>query len=195
LLADTAFDWADGGFTPTDPDALTANVGALGVGLAINSTSSVTAIGYFSGIGDSGPDFIASALVNQSTAAALLFVRNRPGIGFNVLTTANASQIQLNVTGVAAGGEFARIDRGPLGSIPLPTAPTPTVNHPTVTGFYSLRDRTTHTVRVFTRFSDFSSALQSDVVQGATLVQFGAVGTYTQVINTVDASVATAVVE
>lgn len=195
LLADTAFDWADGGFTPTDPNALIADVGALGVGLAINSTSSVTAIGYFSGIGDAGPDFVATALVNQSTAAALLFVRNRPGIGFNVLTTANASQIQLNVTGVAAAGEFARIDRGPLGSIPLPTAPTPTVNHPTVTGFYSLRDRTNHTVRVFTRFSDFSSALQSDVVQGATLVQFGAVGTYTQVINTTDASVATAVVE
>ncbi len=195
LLADTVFDWADGGFTPVDPNALVANVGALGVGLGINSTSSVTAIGYFSGISDSGPDFTATALVNQSTAASLLFVRNRPGLGLNVLTTANASQIQLNVSGVAATGEVAIVDRGFLGSIPLPTAPTPTVTHPAVNGFYSLRDRTNQTVRIFTRFSDFSSALQSDIVQGATLVQLGAVGAYTQGINTLDATVAAAVVE
>lgn len=195
LLADTAFDWADGGFTPVDPNALTANVGALGVGLGINSTSAVSAIGYFSGIGDAGPDFAAVSLANQSTAAALVFVRNRPSTGFTVLTTANASQIQLNITGIAASGEFARVDRGFIGSIPLPTAPTPTVNHPSVNGFYSLRDRTTHTVRVFTRFSDFASALGSDIAQGATLDQLGALGAYTQNVNTVDASVAAAVVE
>jgi hypothetical protein len=180
LLPENAFDWADGGFTPVDPNAFTADVGALGVGLDINLTSFVTVTGYFSGIGDAGPDLVASALVNQSTAPALMFVRNWPGpIGFTLLVTANAAQIQLNVVGPPVVGEFALIDRGFIGSIPLPTAPTPTINHPTMNGFYSLRDRTNLTVRVFRRFSDFSSALQSDIVMGATLVQFGAVGIYT----------------
>lgn len=195
LLAETDFDWNDGGATPVDPDAFEADVGALGVGLGITSVSLVSVEGYFTGIGASGVDFVATALTNQSSAPSLLFVRNRIAVGFNVLVTANASQIQLNVTGTAAAGETAIIDRGLIGSIALPTAPTPTVNHPSVNGFYSLRDRTTHSVRVFTRFSDFSSALQSDIVQGATLVQLGAVGNYSAVINTIDASVATAVVE
>lgn len=194
-LADTAFNWSNGGFTPVDPNAFRANIGALGVGQAINSTSSVTVLGYFSEIADAGPDFTANALVNQSTAPALLFVRNDPNVGFTVLTTANASQIQLGVVGPPAVGEFALVDRGLLGSIPLPTGPTPTVNHPSVTGFYSLRDRTSNTVRIFARFSDFASALQSDIVQGATLIQLGALGTYTQAINSIDAGIATAVVE
>lgn len=195
LLPETAFDWADGGFTPVDPNAFEANVGALAVGQGINSTSTISAVGYFSGIADAGPDFTAVSLSNHSNSAALLFVRNRLSAGFNVLTTANAVQIQLNVVGVAAPGEVAIVDRGFAGSIPLPTAPTPTINHPTVNGFYSLRDRTAQTVRIFTRFSDFASALSSDIAQGATLVQIGAIGTYTQVINTIDAPIASAVVD
>lgn len=195
LLPETAFDWADGGFTPVDPNAFVANVGALGVGLGINSTSAVTAIGYFSGIGDAGSDFTATTLVNQSNAPSLMFVRNRLGTGFTVLTTANAVQIQLNVSGVAALGEVAVVDSGFSGSIPLPPGPTPTITHPAVNGFYSLRDRTSQTVRTFTRFSDFSSALASDIALGATLVQLGAVGDYTLAINSIDAITAAAVVE
>lgn len=194
-LPDNAFAWNDGGATPVDPNAFEADIGALGVGLGISSVSLVSTEGYFTGIGAAGVDFTADSVTNASTAAALLFVRNRLSTGFTVLVTANASQIQLNVVGPAAAGEVAIVDRGLVGSSPLPTAPTPTINHPSGAGFYSLRDRTSHTVRVFTRFSDFSSALQSDIVQGATLVQLGALGTYTAVINTVDAPIATAVVE
>ena len=137
----------------------------------------------------------ATALVNQSTAAALLFVRNRPNIGQNALVTANAQQIQLNLVGPPVFGEFAFVDRGFIGTIPLPNAPTPTINHPAGTGNYSLRDRTNHTVRVFTRFSDFASALQSDIAMGATLVQLAAIGEYTQLQNSIDTPVATAVVD
>jgi hypothetical protein len=189
------FHWSDSGFTPVDPHNFTADIGDLGVGLEISVVSSVDAIGFFSGIEDTGPDFTATALVNQSMAAALLFVRNRPNVGFTALVTANAAQIQLNLVGPAVPGEFAFVDRGFIGAIPLPNAPTPTLNHPAGTGNYSLRDRTNHTVRVFTRFSDFASALQSDIVMGATLVQIAAVGTYTQLQNSIDTAIATAVVE
>ncbi|MBL8859638.1 MAG: DUF4382 domain-containing protein [Planctomycetes bacterium] len=195
LLDQSAFDWPDGGFMPVDPNVFKADIGALGVGQAINATSIVSAVGYFTNVGASGADFNAVALTNESTAPSLVLVRNRPNIGFTVVTTANASQIQLNIVGVPVAGEFAVVDSGAAGSIPLPSGPTPTVNHPGNTGFYSLRDRTSHTIRVYTRFSDFASALQSDIVQGATLIQLGAIGTYTQSINVIDAGIATAVVE
>jgi hypothetical protein len=195
LLDDAAFNWPDGGFTPVDPNAFKAQIGALGVGQDISVVSTVNVLGYFSGIEDSGPDFTASALVNQSTSDALFFIRNRPGIGSNALVTANAIQIQVNIAGPPVAGETAFVDRGFAGSIPMPFAPTPTVNRASGTGNYSLRDRTSGTVRVFSRFSDFASALQSDIAMGATLVQLGAIGTYTQLQNSIDAAVATAVVD
>jgi hypothetical protein len=63
------------------------------------------------------------------------------------------------------------------------------------TGSYSLRDRGTGAMQVYTHFSDFSSALGSAILQGATLVQIAAQGSYNAGNNTIDAASATAVIE
>ncbi len=90
---------------------------------------------------------------------------------------------------------MATIDNGQAGSTPLPSAPTPTLTRPSMTGSYSLRDRGTNAIQVFTQFSDFASALGSAILQGATLIQIGAHGTYNAGTNVIDAASASAVIE
>jgi len=194
-LPQNLFTWTDSGTTPPDPSLFRAEVGSLGNGLAIVPGTNVTAHGYFAAVDDVGEDIVADAVANVDTGPSLLFVRNLAGTGFTVGVTTTTMQIQLSISGVAVAGETAVIDRGQAGTTALPAAPAPTVTRPGTTGTYSLRDRVTNTIQVFTQFSDYTSALGSVMAQGATLIQIGATGSYNAGTNTIDAAVSTAVVE
>ncbi len=191
------FAWGDGGSTPPDPTLFLANVGALGNGQAIVPTSNVAVRGFFSAVNDPGPDLVASALSNVDTGDAEVFVRNDPtaGVGIAVAVTTTTTVITLTISGTLASGEVAIIDRGHAGSIPLPTSPAPKLARVAGTGAYSLRDRSTGAIQVYTHFSDFASAVGSTLLQGATLVQIAGRGTYNAGTNTIDADSATAVIQ
>jgi uncharacterized protein DUF4382 len=189
------FTWTEGGASPPDPNAFTIDIGTLGNGLGIVTGSNATARGFFPPVDDVGPDFKADALNNADTDAVLILVRNDPNTGFTVGVTTSTTQIQLNIAGTATAGEVAVVDNGLVGTSPLATSPAPTLTRPSMTGTYSLRDRGTGAIQVFTHFSDYASALGSLIAQGATLIQIGATGTYNVGTNTMDASVSAAVIE
>jgi hypothetical protein len=192
-----AFVWPDGGLTPPDPSLFLGNVGTLGNGLAIVAGTNVSMSGFFSAVNDPGPDLVASTLSNVDTDVAVLYVRNDTavGTGIDVGVTTTTTTITLAITGTLSSGEVAVIDRGHAGSTPLPTSPSAKLVRASSTGTYSLRDRGTGAIQVYTHFSDFASALGSTTLQGATLVQIAAQGSYNAGTNTIDAATATAVIE
>ena len=61
--------------------------------------------------------------------------------------------------------------------------------------FYTIRDKVTGNVTLYLDFALFSNGLGALLAQGATLSQFVAVGPYTAGTNTVEASLASAVVQ
>jgi hypothetical protein len=194
-LPQGAFTWSEGGPTPPTPSTFHVDVGSLGAGLNIVSGTHVIARGFFTATDDVNQDFKASSLANADSAASLMLVHNEPAVGFTVLVSTSPTLIQITVSGAAAANELAIVDHGLLGSIPLPASPTPNMVRPSMTGFYSLRDRGTNAIQVFTHFSDFSSALGSAIAQGATVIQISGLGTYTSGTNSIDAAVGTAVIE
>ncbi len=194
-LPETVFTWTDGGGSPPDPDLFSMDVGALGNGLQIVSGSNVQARGFFPAIDDVNADFDAEALSNADLAASTMLVRNVVLGGFTVNVTTTTTDIQLGIVGAPAAGETAIVDQGFVGTVPLPAVPTPTIVRTGGIGSYSLRDRSTGVFLGFTQFSDYASALGSEIGQGATLIQIGATGVWNSGSNTIDATTSTAIIE
>jgi hypothetical protein len=193
LRSASDFDWSDGGTTPPDPTQMQVDVGSLADDLGIVDGTPVVARGFFPAIDDSGEDFVADALVNRDLAGSLLVIRDRL-LGFSVFTTTNASQIQFTITGAPGPLEIAAIDRGFVGVIPLPSAPLPTVVPAGALGLYVLRDSLTGAVQVDLDFASFASALGAQLASGRKLRDFAAIGPWDAATNTVEASIASAVI-
>jgi hypothetical protein len=191
----SAFTWSAGGTTPPDPNAFHAQVGNLGQGLGIAAATPVAARGYFTAVDDAGQDLRATALANLSLVPSLMLVHNRPA-GFTVTAVAGSSSIVLTITGTAGTGEFAILDQALVGAQPLPTSPDPTIRA-AASGltYYTIRDKGTGSTTLYLQFADFSAALGNQLVMGATIDHVAAVGRYTVLTNTIDASLAAVVVE
>jgi hypothetical protein len=190
LRLDTAFTWSEGGSTPPDPDALELDVGNLGNGLGIVAGTPVEALGFFTPVDDAGEDLEAATLVNRERETSLLAIHDRTD-GFTVATTVLPTELEFVITGAAGAGEFALVDQGFLGAMPLPASPAPTVvpANPLRLGYYALRDRVTGTATVYLDFSEFAQALDQALGQGAVLFNFGATGTYDATANALAANV------
>ena len=188
------FNWAGSGATPPDPDAFEVQVGTLDQGLGITAGTPVEARGFFAAVDDTDEDQVATALTNHATSPSLLFVRNLPG-GITVTPTSDLNSIDLAISGAEAPGEIAVIDRGFVGSIPLPTSPTPEIHGTGALGLYVLRDKTTGQTNLYLGFATFSNALATQVGLGAEVFQVAAIGQYDVPTNVMEASIASIVIE
>ncbi len=193
LRDQSLFAWADGGTSPADPAHFKVDIGTLGAGLGITNGTAVEARGYFSAIDDNGDDVVASSLENLDNAPSLLLIHDKLG-GFTVTTTALPASIEFDITGVAALGEKAIIDQGFVGANSLPTSPAPTVVPRFALGLYTIHDKTSGSISVFLKFSDFSNALALQISQAAFLGHFSALGKYDANTNQMQATIATAVI-
>lgn len=188
------FSWTDGGVTPPDPVHLDVEVGNLGSGLGVDASSAVEVVGFFSPVDDGGADFLATSLVNLDAAPSLLAIQNRPG-GFTLETQAGPGAISMEIFGAPAPFEFAHIDKGFVGVLPLPATPSPQIVPAGLFGLYFLRDRVTGAVRLDLNFANFSSNLDGFLGLGAQVRQLGALGQYSQASNTMNAGIVVVVVE
>lgn len=188
------FTWADGGTTPPNPNAFTADVGTLGSGLGIAAGTPVMARGFIAAVDDNNQDVVATSLSNLALAPSHLFVRNLPG-GFTVTAIASSSSLEIDITGTAGPNERATINYGLAGATALPTSPPPTIVPAGSTGLYVIRDQPTGSYTLYLHFADFSAALGTALGGGATLRQIGATGVYDPVANTVHAGVAHVVLQ
>ncbi len=194
LRDEAAFTWTEGGTSPADPDALLAAVGGLTTGLDIDTGVAVRMRGFFSAVDDDDEDFVASSVTNLDDGASLLLVRDRAA-GFTVTPTFASTGIELAITGVEGANETAILDRGFVGSTPLPTTPNPLITPAGPFGLYSLRDRVTGTVQLFLVFEQFTAALDTAVGGGAVLFQIAAVGEYDGPNNELFAGIVTALLD
>ncbi len=190
------FNWAQGGPTPADPDHFVLSVGNLGTGQGIVAGTPVEAVGFFSDVNDSGPDFVASSLANRELVSSLLLIRDRANGLTVTLPSTSSSEIEFAFSGAAVGLEKAVVDQGFAGEVDL-VAPGITVvpaDGVLGLGIYTLRDRTLNTVSLYLTFAGFSQALES-ALTGATLVNFGAAGVYDAGAGEITSALAGAVVQ
>lgn len=181
-LRDAAiFNWAEGGATFADPDAfILDDAYNLATGQGIANGTPVVALGFFSGVDDTGPDFVAGVLANRSLLPSVLLVRDRMN-GLTIATATSSTSIDFTFTGTTAGLEKAVIDQGFVGQIDV-TGPgvsiVPTPLNPLGLGFYLVHDRTLNTLSVHVTFSSFAQAVEDALMGGATLFNVGALGVY-----------------
>jgi hypothetical protein len=172
------FTWIEGGTTPTDPDAVTIEVGNLADGLSIQTGTAVEARGLFAAIDADQEDFEAGAVTNRDLAPSLLVLRDRIG-GFTLSPTVSPNRITLALSGSVGPGEAAHVDRGFVGSVDLPQSPSPTVVPPSSgLSLYSIRDRDLGGTEVFLQFEDFAQALAFDLGSGGVIFNLNAIGQY-----------------
>lgn len=188
------FTWSSSGSTPTGPSALVSEVGTLADGLNIDLATPVVLHGFFRPIDDAGADFDAVSVANVAESA-LILVRNRLLVGFDVALACSSTSIGITIAGSAAPGEVALLDQGFAGQSSLPSAPTPTLTPAGSAGLYTLCDRSAGTTVTYLGFSSFASALGDLVALGAEVRHVSAVGTYQSGSNTLSASAATVVVQ
>jgi len=191
LLPEGNFTWGDSGANPPDPSSFTVAVAGLANGLSIETGTAVEARGYFAPVDDPREDLSAISVSNLDSAPSLLFVRNRMDVGFDLIVTATASAIQLQLSGLAAPGEVALIDKGFAGALSLPASPTPAIEPPAsgVT-LYFITDKVLGGTTLYLSFAEFSDALAMGTAQGANVGQVAAIGTYDAATNTVKAPLA-----
>jgi hypothetical protein len=190
------FAWVDSGTVPTDPDALTADVGGLGNGLAIGPLTALQVRGFFTAVDADDEDLIAISLTNLDTAPSLLFVRDLTGTGHALEVSALTSLVQLEVTGVAAPGELAVIDKGFAGSLPLPSSPVPALE-PKGSGFglYLVFDSVQGTTRLHLSFGAFAADLAGSIAAGAHVRHVAAVGDWDAIDHRLSTNLASAGLE
>jgi len=193
---ESAFDWSESGLSPTDPGAFTAAVGNLGNGLAIGPGTALEVRGFFSAVDASGEDLIALGLSNLDTAPSLLFARDLAGTGHELEVTALTSLVQLEVTGAAAPGELAVIDKGFAGSLPLPSSPVPALEpQGSGLGLFLVVDSVLGTVRLHLSFGAFASDLAGSIAGGAHVRHVAALGTWDALDNRFATALASAGLE
>lgn len=190
------FAWVDSGSVPTDPGALTADVGGLGNGLAIGPSTALEVRGFFTAVDADDEDLIAISLTNLDTAPSLLFVRDLSGTGHTLEATALTALVQLEVTGVAAPGELAVIDKGFAGSLPLPSSPVPALEPVgSGLGLFLVFDSVQGTTRLHLSFGTFAADLASSIAGGAHVRHVAAVGAWDAVDNHLATALASAGLE
>jgi hypothetical protein len=185
------FNWDESGPTPPDPKSFTVNVGSLGDGLGIGTETAVEARGFFPTVQDANQDFVANALTNRDLAPSLVIVFDEDG-GFTTTTTTSDTEIDMSISGDPAPGEVAVVDKGFVGTLPLP----PTSKVVPADGFvlYSICDHATGSIGIYLKFSDFSAALGNLLNSGRQLVLFAAIGDYEDTTSTTTAALAKVVV-
>lgn len=189
------FNWAQGGATPADPaQFVISDPNNLGPGQGIVAGTPVEAVGFFSDVNDSGPDFVASSLVNRELTASLFLLRDRANGLTVTLPNTTASQIEFAFTGTVAGLEKAVIDQGFAGEVDLVATGLTVVPAALGLGIYTIRDRTLNTVSLHLTFASFSQGLQT-ALGSATLLNFGAIGLYDSGTDEITSALASAVVQ
>jgi Domain of unknown function (DUF4382) len=181
----SAFTWSNSGTTPPDPAAFELDVVGLAGGLGIAAGSPIGALGHFAPLDDAGPDFDALTLANLEDAPSLVFVRNIPNVGLELMVTATSASVQLEITETAVPGETAVVDQGFAGSQPLPTS-SPAILEPpaSCSTLYFLTDKVTGGTTLYLQFSAFSKALAQMIASGAEVSQVSALGQYDEPSNT-----------
>jgi hypothetical protein len=187
------FTWSEGGTTPPDPKNFTVAVGTLGNDLGITTATAVEARGFFPTVQDGNDDFVASALTNRDLAPSLVLVFNEDG-GFTTTATTSSTEIDVQITGSPTPGEVAVVDRGFVGTVPLPDPGTSKIVPANGFVLYSICDHATGSIGIYLNFSDFSAALGDLLAQGRQLVLIAAIGDYTDGTSTTSAALAKIVV-
>jgi hypothetical protein len=184
LRPEATFQWASGGTTPPDPDQLTVLATGLTTGLGITAATAVEARGWFSPIDDATQDFVAVSVTNRDNAPSVVLVADRD-MGLAVTPSASMGTFTLEISGTATLGEIAVVDKGFVGTLPLPSnPPLGVIAHP-ILGFYGVRDRQTGAVLWTLDFEAFVATLETRFAQGAELFNFAAVGAYDDSVNEV----------
>lgn len=172
-----AFTWSDGGPTPPNPSAFTNAVGSLANGLGLMAGTAVELRGYFAPVDDAAQDFQAVTVINRDTAPSLLLVNDLLG-GQNLSVIATATEITMGVTGAPVAFEVAVIDRGFVGSTPLPSSPAPTVAPAGALGIYLIFDRVTGAGSLNLTFPEYVTTLNALIGVGAHVRSIAALGQY-----------------
>ena len=180
------FLWSEGGLTPLDPDAAQVATSGLGDGLGIEAQTPVEVRGFFSGVGDSGPDFNATSVANLADVPSTIRIADREG-GLTVVTTVQPNEIRFEISGTPLFRECARLEQVLVGSSELPTDPEPTILPAGDAGVYALRDLDARSTSVFLTFEEYALALDDVLARGAMLSHFGAVGQYDAETNSLRA--------
>ena len=177
-----------------NPAAFVTDVGTLADTLAISAGTHVVERGFCSAVGGT-TDFAADAVVNADTAPVLLLVRNRIATGFTLALTPTVGRLEIGVTGAAAAGEFAILDRAFAGISNLPTSPMPGIVPAGPLGLYSLRDVSAGTLVLYTHFPSFEGAVNAAVSMGAEVRHVGAIGLWNPLTSTLTAPLVSVVVQ
>lgn len=189
------FQWNQGGTTPPDPLLFVSEVGGLAQGLNVTDGDGLVVRGFFTPIDAAGSDFDALSLIDLASVPSLLLVRNRVATGFDVAVTTQTSSLSLAITGSGVAGEFAVVGQPFVGTTALASAPTPTITPAGGVGLYSIRERVTGAIDVFTSFSSFQDSLGMRLGLGAQVVQVGAVGSFNATTNSISAGLIGVVLE
>lgn len=192
IVSESAFQWNEGGATPLDPEALVASVGSLADGLGIDAGTPVDLRGTFSPVDEGLFDFSATSAANLDSAPALMLLQNRP-LGATVTASFVPGQIQITLFGVLGANEFVSIERGYLGSTALVPPLLLTANGGA--GHFLIRERATWKMVATEDFTEFGTIMRNKIMQGEELFFFGARGVFDEVTNTMQVSVATAVMD
>jgi len=177
-----------------NPAAFVTEVGTLADALAIVNGTHVIERGFCPPVG-AATDFVADGVANADTAPALLLVRNRVATGFGVTLTPTAGRLDITVTGAAALGEFAILDRAFVGVTNLPIAPTPGIVPAGSVGLYSVRDASAGTLVLYTHFPTFSAAVNSAVSMGSEVRHVAAIGVWNPITSTLTAPLVSVLVQ
>jgi hypothetical protein len=177
------------------PTAFVTDVGTLADALALDTGSHVVERGFVTPVGSVGADFTADLVIDADTAPALLVVHNRLSTGFQVTLTPTTGQIDINVSGPPALGEYAILDQGFVGITNLPTSPTPDIAPAGALGLYTLWDLGAGTFTLYLHFPTFSSAVNAAVGSGAQVRHVAAVGSWEPVTSTIHAGLVFVVVQ
>lgn len=194
LVPQSLFTWSQGGALPPDPDFFQCETGTLTNSLTLTTGSAVEVLGWMKPVGDTGEDFEAVAVVDRDSAPSLALVRDRL-FGHTVSVTTQAIHIEVVITGSASLSEFAVVDRGFVGVLPLPSSPNLLIEPAGSVGIYTLIDKGTGAIDVHTNFADFSTAVGVALGQGADLLDIGAIGVYDSIANSIASSIVSVVVQ
>ncbi len=181
------FNFDVSGVNQADPANFLVDPGGLSLS-GIGLDSALEFQGFFPAVNAAGADFIASSLTNRDTASSWLRLRFQP-VSATAFSSFSATRIELDPT----GSLVAVIDRGFVGTTPLPTDPAPTVEAASgFTLFVIIQDGG---VAIYLNFGDFSLELEDRTQAGAKLYHFGAIGIYNESTNIIEASLASAVLD
>jgi len=190
LRNQSVFNWGESGTSTPTPATFSVDVASLADGLGITAATPIEIEGTFPAVDDDTEDFDASSVTNRNNAPSLLLIHDRIG-PLTVAPSIQAGSISFALSGTPGLFELAIIDRGFVAPATIPFMPEPTVTAAAALGVYAIRDRTTGAVAVFLDYQDFLDVLDSDLQGGSTIYNFGALGMYDDMANSLAASLVT----